>query len=246
MHLSYSKIKTYLDCPLKFKLTYIDRSPQRPKPYFKFSRVIHHSLHVYHFYGSSSSLDSLLRCYDKTWRASGLKSERLYQEGRSILVNFFSEFEGLTPWRVEEKFRVGLGRHILSGKIDRVDKENGRFRIIDYKMGKNIPSQEDPHFSLQLKIYSAAFYKLTKIVPTRASFYFLRHGERLSIRPTEDDIDKTIRMIFSVAGKIRRGNFLPNEGKVCRMCDYKDSCSSEKGIGFLRQTKGEAQLAFDF
>lgn len=244
MHLSYSKIKTYLSCPLKFKFTYIDRIPQKPKPYFKFSRVIHYTLHIYHFYQKYGSLDGLLRCYDESWKASNLKSDRLYEEGKSILINFFHEFGKVAPYRGEEKFKVNLGPHILSGKIDRVDRENGRFKIIDYKMGKNISEKED--FILQLKIYSVGFYKLARIVPAQASFYFLRYSKKLSIVPTKDGMDETIKLIYLVAGKIRRGNFLPSKGKACRMCDYKDRCFSERKEDLPKEAKRLNQLIFNF
>jgi len=245
MHLSYSKIKTYLSCPLKFKFTYIDRIPQKPKPYFRFSHIIHSSLNRYHFY-QGKNLEDLLTFYNEAFRSSREKSERLYQEGKEILINFYHDFRDSIPYRVEEKFKVKIGSHILSGKIDRVDKVNGGYELIDYKVAKNIPSQEEIRENLQLRIYSTGFYKLTKTVPLRAGFYYLRQREKFYTVPTEEDIHNTIKLIYSVAGKIRGGNFLPNEGKICRMCDYRDRCFSEKRRDFSKETERQNQLIFNF
>jgi len=235
----------YLECPLKFKLIYIDRIPQKPKPYFKLSNIIHSSLHYYYFY-RFKGLDGLLRCYSDVFKSSGEKSDKIYQEGKGILINFYNDFQDILPYRVENKFKVRLGPYILSGKIDRVDKVGKGFELIDYKLLKNIPSQEEIKENLQLRIYSAGFYKLTRIIPIKASFYYLRYGQKISTIPTEDDIDKTIKLIYSVGEKIRRGRFIAKEGPFCRVCDYKDICSKEMALGPSKDPLKVKQLAFRF
>ncbi|MCI4325273.1 MAG: PD-(D/E)XK nuclease family protein [Thermoplasmata archaeon] len=39
--LSYSSVRAYLECPLRWKYLYIDRLPEAPRGYFSFGRVIH-------------------------------------------------------------------------------------------------------------------------------------------------------------------------------------------------------------
>lgn len=141
MHLSYSKIRTYLESPRKFKFIYIDRIPQKPKLYFRFSYIIHHTLQIYDFY-QKTGLNELLMCYEDVFRSSNEKSERLYQEGREILINFYHAFPDIISYKVEERFKVKLGPHILCDKIDRVDKINESYELIDYKTSKSIPIQE--------------------------------------------------------------------------------------------------------
>ena len=115
MQLSYSKIKTYLECPLKFKFIYIDRIPQKPKPYFRFSHIIHATLSRYHFY-QKKTLDELLTFYNEVFKSSREKSERLYQEGKKILINFYHDFQDTFPYRVEEKFKEELDLISYQGK----------------------------------------------------------------------------------------------------------------------------------
>jgi len=244
VHLSYSKIKTYLECPLKFKFCYIDKIPQKPKPYFRFSHIIHATLTRYHFY-QRKNLEDLLTFYHETFRSSKEKSERLYREGKKILINFYQDFQA-TPYRVEEKFKVKIGPHLLSGKIDRVDKVNGGYELIDYKVAKNILSQEEIQDNLQLRIYSTGFYRLTKIIPLRAGFYYLRYRKKLYTVPTEEDIHETIKLIYSVAGRIRGGRFLAKEGSFCKVCDYKERCSAKAKLSFPQGLQKEKQLRFWF
>ncbi len=39
--LSYSSVRTYLECPLRWKFLYLDNLPEAPRPYFSFGRTIH-------------------------------------------------------------------------------------------------------------------------------------------------------------------------------------------------------------
>jgi putative RecB family exonuclease len=39
--LSYSSVRTYLECPLRWKYLYVDRLPEAPRGYFSFGRTVH-------------------------------------------------------------------------------------------------------------------------------------------------------------------------------------------------------------
>ena len=39
--LSYSSLRTYLECPLRWKFLYVDKLPESPRGYFSFGRTIH-------------------------------------------------------------------------------------------------------------------------------------------------------------------------------------------------------------
>ncbi|MCI4331167.1 MAG: PD-(D/E)XK nuclease family protein [Thermoplasmata archaeon] len=39
--LSYSSVRTYLECPLRWKFLYVDKIPEAPRGYFSFGRTIH-------------------------------------------------------------------------------------------------------------------------------------------------------------------------------------------------------------
>jgi RecB family exonuclease len=42
--LSYSSVRAYLECPLRWKFLYIDRLPEAPRGYFSFGRSVHSAL----------------------------------------------------------------------------------------------------------------------------------------------------------------------------------------------------------
>jgi len=94
-----------------------------------------------------------------------------------------------------------------------VDRINGGYQLINYKIGENIPDKKKRENNLQLSIYSTGFYKLFKIVPIKAGFYCLRQRQKLSFVPAEKDTPATIKLICSAAEKIKEENFQANKGR---------------------------------
>ena len=72
MHLSYAKLNTYRQCPLRYRLTYHDRLPRRPRRLFRAARRLHHALMVWLTYArdGAPSLAEALRAYDHAWNAA--------------------------------------------------------------------------------------------------------------------------------------------------------------------------------
>ena len=44
MRLSYSKLNTYRQCPLRYRFTYLDRLPRRPRRTFRAATRLHRAL----------------------------------------------------------------------------------------------------------------------------------------------------------------------------------------------------------
>lgn len=242
MKLSYTKIKTYLECPYKYRLSYIERIPQKPKSYFKFASLIHQVLHKYHFYQKRDSLNSLLLCYERIWRK---KRNVSYEEGRKILINYYYKMKDRFPYSLEQRFTVRAGENILVGKIDRIDKIKDKFQIIDYKLNKNILTLKEVKDSLQLNLYALAFYYLTGMIPLKTGFYFLRQGKIIYTEKTKENLEKTEKIVECVANEIIRREFYPKEGRACKWCDYKEYCLSMKGKSMWEvKTKKLTQLSF--
>src|SRR6266849_1301812 len=128
MHLSYSKLNTYRQCPLRYRLTYQDRLPRRPRRLFRAARRIHHALMVWLTYAQrgAPSLGEALRAYDHAWNAEQqpeVRDLREYAEGEEILRAYHAanSERPCAPVLLERKFDVRVGDHRLTGAIDRVD-----------------------------------------------------------------------------------------------------------------------------
>src|SRR6476620_10459359 len=66
MLLSYSKLNTYQQCPLRYRFTYLDRLPRRPRRLFRTAKRVHHALMSWLVYARSGqpSLSEALRTYE--------------------------------------------------------------------------------------------------------------------------------------------------------------------------------------
>lgn len=134
---------------------------------------------------------------------------------------------------LEIRFETPIGAHMLSGKIDRIDKVgNDAFEIIDYKTSRVMPSQDRVNNDLQLAIYNLGFLKrwpTWKNAELKLSLYFLKHGEKISTQKTPDQLREAEKNILSVIKKIeektqKQQKFEPILSKLCDFCGYKTIC----------------------
>ncbi|MFA6029426.1 MAG: PD-(D/E)XK nuclease family protein [Elusimicrobiota bacterium] len=112
--LSHSAVTTYLDCPQRWKLKYVDKLPEKPRHFFSFGKTLHSALEF--LYGVPTppppSLADLLEYYRKNWLTEGYTSpdqEAKYRaEGRSILEAYYAKnVPGFrVPFFVEYKFET--------------------------------------------------------------------------------------------------------------------------------------------
>ena len=114
----------------------------------------------------------------------------------------------------------------ISGKIDRIDNEDGLLNIIDYKTSRK---KEKAERNLQMALYTEAILNDSvsdiKGNPGKAILHFLRHGDDpvSSHSFSKEELENSREKIRNVAGGIRSGSFETKKGKYnCQYCDYKD------------------------
>src|SRR6476660_7243770 len=95
MLLSYSKLNTYQQCPLRYRFTYLDRLPRRPRRLFRAARHIHHALMHWLTYSRAGTprWEQVEAAYDAAWGSQdpAIRDSREYQEGLGILRDYHEE-----------------------------------------------------------------------------------------------------------------------------------------------------------
>ena len=129
MQLSYSKLQTFRQCPLRYRFTYLDRLPRRPRRLFRAGRRVHAALMRWLTYARKGMpvWDEVEAAYAAAWDAAEspeLRATREYEEGLEILKSFHESNAGTScnPVMLEQKFRFALGPHVVCGAIDRVER----------------------------------------------------------------------------------------------------------------------------
>ncbi|HEU4754243.1 MAG TPA: PD-(D/E)XK nuclease family protein, partial [Armatimonadota bacterium] len=143
MRLSYSKLNTYRQCPLRYRFTYLERLPRRPRRLFRAARRIHHALMRWLTYARTGAprWEEVKTAYDAAWgvlQDPALTETRDYQEGLQILQEYHAaNVERVCrPVFLEHKFSVPVGPHVLVGALDRVDATDSGYEVIDYKLDR--------------------------------------------------------------------------------------------------------------
>ena len=234
MRISYSSYNTFKQCPLKYKFQYIDwvKVPERPE--FWFGSLIHE---VVQFALRRDPiipcLEDLLKYYQSKWQedkfSSKLESEQYFVLGESMLKSFHTDYKpGLRNVVASEKrFQLPIGKHILSGVIDRVDKlPIGVYEIIDYKTNKNLPTQEEVDTDEQLGVYNYAAQILwPEAKDMRLTLYFLKHNTKITSSRRPDQLELIKYNLIKTADLIEKTvQFKPKKNPFCPWCDYKDKC----------------------
>ena len=236
---SFSQIDTFLTCPLKYKYRYILRVPSRPHHALTFGVTIHTTLNDFHLFetkGRPKDLKGLISLYKRHFNESGYESEKhkikRFKEGKRFLKNYFSVHKNLLPGKpvfLEKSFNLKIGGIPLYGKIDRIDKTNGGFELIDYKTG----TQKDQKYvdkDRQLTIYAMAAKYSLGITPQKLSLYFIEKNIKVSTKRSDEDLKKEMNNIQKTIADIKKSKFPPkaNYPFPCNYCEYSLICPFAK------------------
>ncbi len=245
MRLSYSALESFQRCPLKFKFQYIDRLKTKKSKEALFGTLLHNVLKTLHEPGLLiPSEEEILKYLSDNWDSSIYEDERenvaALTQAVKILKDYYAKnypakFNILaleTPF--EAPIQAGNDLHLITGKIDRVDKtEDGIFEVIDYKTAKKMPSQQNVDENLQLSVYHLGLANRWPSIikekhPIKVSLYFLKHGEKLSSLRSPEDLEATKEKIIKSLEKIKQSKeqekFQPTPSPLCDWCEYQRFC----------------------
>ncbi len=184
-------------------------------------------------------LEELIKIYEENWidewYEDKIQKEKYYKKGKEILKNFYQEFLKNPPEiarikgriALEIPFKLKIGKEIFFGVIDRIDKEEGKIKIIDYKTGdlKEKFSFDDKK---QLLIYQIAAEQVFNLQNIELAYYYLEEGKMISFQGTEEEKNKALEKIKEIIEKIKEGDFEPTPGWQCKSCNFKDICPYAK------------------
>lgn len=144
------------------------------------------------------ALDELLTIYEGAWIGDWYQDERqrtcYHEKGKELLKTFYKKNENnwTIPVALEGGFRIKVGKHVITGKIDRVDQlPDGTLAIIDYKTGA--PKEKlDTDDKQQLLLYQKAATELPQyrnIGPTsNLVYYYIADDIETSFLGTEKEL----------------------------------------------------------
>lgn len=236
MRISYSALNTYQICPLKYKFQYIDKIRTPKSKEAVFGTLIHSTLNFVHTPGIlSPTMEQALDHFSKNWNSDVFESEQeeraAFSQGVEIIRRYYkdNDISKINIVALESPFQIKLGEHTVSGIIDRIDRTEDGYEIVDYKTAKKMPSQEKVDNDVQLTIYLQAFLERypeerKNLDKVKVSLYFVKHGAKLSSTRTQEQLNNVDQMFLDAIKNIEESEFEPVLNPLCDWCDFQDRC----------------------
>ncbi|WP_342304948.1 ATP-dependent DNA helicase [Methanolobus sp. ZRKC5] len=240
MRFSASKIKTYEDCPLKFKFQSVLHIPTPQKSFFQVGTDVHSVLEEMvklRMKGETIELDLAKGMLDSSWESSNFDSEtQETQEYNKMqkMLEFWFDFEENNPnetIEVEEWFELDLDGAHFGGFIDRLDgTPDGDYIVIDYKTGKSNLSKNKLKEDVQMVLYCLAVKEKYGKLPVQAGHMYA-HPELAEVRlvdVSEESVEAVVERIKGIVDRILKEDFEVVGKPNCRFCDYVGICGSHQ------------------
>lgn len=202
---SYSRMKTWEECPAKAKFKFIDRLQEPDSPYAARGTEIHSIIESYikgELMGVPPQIADVIEYIDEL-RHADTQTE--------MQVSFNDKWEPVDWFSIHTYCRV---------IFDAARKDGDSVIVVDHKTGKKYDEHTD-----QLRLYALAAFKLwpdTKKV--YAQIIYVDHGERLRM-----EFDKSVEGQLQEywderAGKLRADDiFSPRPNSKCKWCHFRKS-----------------------
>ena len=235
-HLSYSRIARYEQCPLSFKLHYVDGETAEPGDPLNFGKVVHAVLErlmndvMLQERSGPLSADTALEYFRQEWESSGMSGIELFREGIDIIKDFVrmqGEVDHRDILAVEKEFNLPVGPFTVLGYIDRVDRvDDETVEIIDYKTNRMLFTRDEVDSSLQMSLYHLAARQLWPWAKNvKLTFWMLRHGIRMTTERTAEQLDAALRYVETVGRMTEEATeFPPRLNTNCVWCDHHQRC----------------------
>jgi DNA helicase-2/ATP-dependent DNA helicase PcrA len=245
---SYSSLRVYDTCPLKYAFQYVYRMPppDRPVAAFAFGTTAHAAFEAFTKERreraargepppSRADLETAFRANWTPTEFGDKATEEGYQRRvATLLDNFWNgEVSNLSEALHEElDFELTLDAGdddasvIINGTIDRIDRlPSGGIEVLDYKTGRAW-GQKAVDESLQLSIYALACRDALGLgTPERVTLYFTESALRLSTTRTDEQLDLARAEVLARVSRMRAGEFAATpSADACRYCDWRAMC----------------------
>ncbi len=250
-----SRLTTYLDCPRRYRLGYLERpTPPKGPPWGHNSvgAAVHTALAKWWDLPRQRRTPAAGGALVvSSWLTAGFRDdeqlrgarERAREQVERYLADVDPDDE---PIGIERTVTLRTPRAALWGRVDRIDDRGGEgVVIVDYKTGRSVLTVDDARTSVALAVYAAGAARTLHRACTRVELHHLPTGDVLAWDHTEESLGRHLRRADSVAAELgdlderyKAGMSGPEAdqafparvGPRCGWCDFRSVCRPGQAV----------------
>jgi RecB family exonuclease len=248
-----TRLASWLDCPRRYRMTYLDRPPAPKGPPWAHNSLgasVHNALAGWwRLPRAGRTVAAAGGLLDDGWIdqgfASDAQSAQFRQGARRMVERYTAALDpAAEPLGVERTVGARTEQIVLSGRIDRLDERRGpggdrELAVVDYKTGRRPLTTDDARTSMPLALYALAAARVFHAVCRRVELHHLPTATTVAWEHSDGGIARQLRRAESIAAecagadeRFRAGLataevdtvFPPRPGQACGWCDYRQLC----------------------
>ena len=236
-----SRLLAWLDCPRRYRMTYLDRPRPTPGPpwaHLSLGASVHAALAGWwRLPPAGRTPRAAGRLLEAGWSGDGFRDDAQSAGWRSRCAAMVERYvAGLDPAAepvgVERTLAVRTRRLALSGRLDRLDERGGELVVVDYKTGHRPPGVDDARGSLALALYAIAAARTLRRPCRTVELHHLPTGQTVAWQHTDGSLERQLRRAESIADDaVAAGtdpaadSFPARPGRQCGWCPFRQHCA---------------------
>jgi RecB family exonuclease len=216
-----TRLNTWLDCPRRYRMTYLDRPPPPKGPPWAHNSLgasVHNALAGWwRLPRRERTVTTAGDLLERGWLGDGFADDaQSAAHRRRCRVMVETYVAGLDPAReplgVERTVATRTDLIAVSGRIDRLDErpagrddagreDPGGLVVVDYKTGRHLLTVDDARASLPLALYALAAERVMRRPCHRVELHHLPTGRVLAWRHTPESLDRQLGRAQDIAAE---------------------------------------------
>jgi RecB family exonuclease len=259
-----TRLTSWLDCPRRYRMTYLDRPPAPKGPPWAHNSLgasVHNALAGWwRLPRAGRTVGAAGDLLEGGWIDQGYVSDAQsarFRQGARRMVERYTEAldPAAEPLGVERTVATRTEQIVLSGRIDRLDERRGpggdtELAVVDYKTGKRPLTTDDARTSMPLALYALAAARMFHAVCRRVELHHPPTATTAAWEHSGEGIARQLRRAESIAAECAGaderfraglataevdGVFPPRPGPACGWCDYRQLCPEGMAASAPRQ-----------
>ena len=228
-----TRLSAWLDCPRRYRMTYLDRPPPPKGPPWAHNSVgasVHNALAGWwRLPPAGRTVAAAGRLVDRGWIDEGFADEtqsaRYRERAIDMVEGYVARLDPADePVGIERTVATRTEVIVLSGRIDRLDarpletntgthpEAGTELVVVDYKTGRHLLTVDDVRGSMALALYALAAARVLRRPCYRVELHHLPSGQVLAWSHTDESLARHLGRAEVIAQECAAADELMRDG----------------------------------